>query len=226
MKKSESIANLAQALCLFQGEVTNPKNSANNPFFKSKYAPLSEVINTTKPLLAKHGLSVLQSPSGDGEHIIVTTLLMHSSGEWIEGEPLVLKADKVTAQGAGSAITYGRRYGLSAILGISSEDDDDGNHATGNKDKTESASKSNLKSEPKPTPKAEPKPLISGSNPVEKKAVNWAAFWQECKKLGYSQEQVHKLAKVDSLKDWDRSMLDELYRDIKAIKSDITAANS
>ena len=85
MKKSESIANLAMALCQFQGEAENPKNTANNPFFKSKYAPLSEVINATKPLLSKHGLSILQSPSGDGEHIIITTLLMHSSGEWIEG---------------------------------------------------------------------------------------------------------------------------------------------
>lgn len=135
MKKSESIANLAMALCQFQGEAENPKNTANNPFFKSKYAPLSEVINATKPLLSKHGLSILQSPSGDGEHIIITTLLMHSSGEWIEGEPLVLKADKPTAQGAGSAITYGRRYALSAILGIASEEDDDGNSATGNKSK-------------------------------------------------------------------------------------------
>ena len=136
MKKSESIANLAMALANFQGEAENPKNTANNPFFKSKYAPLSEVINATKPLLSKHGLSILQSPSGDGEHIIITTLLMHSSGEWIEGEPLVLKADKPTAQGAGSAITYGRRYALSAILGIASEEDDDGNSATGNKAKT------------------------------------------------------------------------------------------
>ena len=97
MRKSESITNLAIALCSFQGEVTNPKNTAANPFFKSSYSPLSEVINTTRPLLLKHGLSILQSPSGDGEHIIITTLLMHSSGEWIEGEPLVLKADKPTA---------------------------------------------------------------------------------------------------------------------------------
>lgn len=134
MNKSETIGNLAMALCQFQGEVTNPKNTAANPFFKSKYAPLSEVINVTKELMHKHGLSVLQSPSGDGEHIVITTLLMHSSGEWIEGEPLVLKADKVTAQGAGSAITYGRRYALSAILGIASEEDDDANHATGNKE--------------------------------------------------------------------------------------------
>lgn len=135
MDKSESIAKLAMALCLFQGEVSNPKNIADNPYFKSKYAPLSEVINVAKPLMAKHGLSVLQSPSGDGERIVITTLLMHSSGEWIEGDPLVLKADKVTAQGAGSAITYGRRYALSAILGIASEEDDDANHATGNGEK-------------------------------------------------------------------------------------------
>ena len=205
MNKSDSIANLAMALCKFQGEVANPKNTAKNPFFKSSYSPLNEVINTTKPLLAKHGLSVLQSPSGDGERIIVTTLLMHSSGEWIEGEPLVLKADKVTAQGAGSAISYGRRYALSAILGVSSEDDDDGNHATGNKEKPEPQSKT------KPAPEPQ-------SN--ESKSVNWSSFWSECKKLGFTQEQVFKLAKVDSLKDWDRSMLDELYRDIKAINNE------
>lgn len=135
MNKSESISNLAMALCKFQGEIENPKNTANNPFFKSKYAPLSEVINTARPILFNNGLSILQSPSGDGEHIIITTLLMHSSGEWIEGEPLILKADKPTAQGAGSAITYGRRYALTAILGIASEEDDDGNSATGNKAK-------------------------------------------------------------------------------------------
>lgn len=136
MNKSESIKNLATALSKFQEEVSNTKNTANNPFFKSKYAPLNEILNDIKPLLAKNGLSVLQSPSGDGQNIIITTLLMHSSGEWIETEPLILKAEKATAQGAGSAITYGRRYALSAVLGISSEDDDDGNHASGNKEET------------------------------------------------------------------------------------------
>ena len=110
-------------------EIKNPANTATNPFFKSKYAPLSDVLNAVRPILSKNGLSVLQSPSGDGEHIIVTTTLIHSSGEWIESPELVLKADKATAQGAGSAITYARRYALSAILGISSEDDDDGNEA-------------------------------------------------------------------------------------------------
>lgn len=130
MNKSDSIVNLAKALALFQGEVTNPKNTADNPFFKSKYCPLQDILSLARPLLTKQGLSVLQYPSGDGKNIIITTVLMHSSGEWIETEPLILQADKATAQGAGSAITYGRRYALSAILGISSEDDDDGNAAT------------------------------------------------------------------------------------------------
>lgn len=129
MNKSESIKELAVALSKFQGEIKNPANTANNPFFKSKYAPLNDVLNLVRPILSKNGLSVVQAPSGDGENIIVTTALLHESGEYIEFSPLVLKADKATAQGAGSAITYARRYAISAILGISSEDDDDGNGA-------------------------------------------------------------------------------------------------
>lgn len=133
MQKSESIKNIAKALAQFQAEVKNPANTETNPFFKSKYAPLNDILNLVRPLLSKHGLSVLQSPSspsGDGQNITVTTLIVHESGEWIESDPLTLKADKATAQGAGSAITYARRYALSAMLGISSEDDDDGNYAT------------------------------------------------------------------------------------------------
>ena len=129
MNKSDSIAALGKALAAFQGEIKNPNNSADNPFFKSKYAPLNDVLNLVRPVLAKHGLSIVQAPAGDGEHIIIFTTLVHSSGEWIEFQPLTLKADKATPQGAGSAITYGRRYALSAVLGISSEDDDDGNGA-------------------------------------------------------------------------------------------------
>ena len=136
MNKSESIKELSTALAKFQGEVKNPTNTAQNPFYKSSYAPLNDVLNLVRPILSKNGLSVVQAPSGDGESIIVTTTLLHNSGEYIEFPPLVLKADKATAQGAGSAITYARRYALSAILGISSEDDDDGNHATWDKEAT------------------------------------------------------------------------------------------
>ncbi len=133
MNKSESIKNIATALCNFQAEILNPKNTSENPFFNSKYAPLNEILNEVRPLLSKHELSILQSPSGNGSDVIISSLIMHTSGEWIEVEPLTLKADKSTAQAAGSAITYGRRYALSSILGISSEDDDDGNRANGSK---------------------------------------------------------------------------------------------
>jgi len=151
MNKSESIQNIAKALVGFQSEVKNPANTANNPFFKSKYAPLPEILNDIRPLLSKHGLSLLQSPSGDGDKIVITTLLMHESGEWIETCPLILKADKATAQGAGSAITYGRRYALSAVLGISSEDDDDGNQATKTVDKKTTTATAEETIKPLPT---------------------------------------------------------------------------
>lgn len=151
MNKSESIKELSTALSKFQGEVNNPSNTATNPFFKSKYAPLSEVINVTRPILSKNGLSVVQAPSTDGDSVTITTILMHESGEWIESPALTLKMDKVTAQGAGSAITYARRYAISAILGISSEDDDDGNGVE--------PGESPIKTDNKPTENKSEKPL-------------------------------------------------------------------
>ena len=129
MKKSDYIQNLALALIEFQGEVINPPNTTANPFYSSRYCPLSELLNRMRPLLSKHNLAVIQSASGDGEKVSIETILIHKSGEWIEVCPLILALDKPTPQGAGSAITYGRRYALSAILGISSEDDDDANLA-------------------------------------------------------------------------------------------------
>jgi hypothetical protein len=144
MNRSESIKEIAIALCKFQAEVKNPSNNATNPMYKSKYSTLDNVINTVKPILSKFGLSYIQSPSTseDGLHMGTTTLLMHESGEWIESDPVVLPAYKLgkdgvkiyDAQAAGIAITYGRRYSLSSLLGVSSEDDDDANgivHETG-----------------------------------------------------------------------------------------------
>lgn len=134
MQKSESIKNISISLIKFQAEVQNPKNTADNPFYKSKYAPLNEILNEVRPLLSLHGLAVIQSPSGDGEKITINTLLVHESGEWIEFDPLTLKAEKITPQGAGVAITYGRRYSLSSVTGIASEPDDDGNSLEGEQD--------------------------------------------------------------------------------------------
>lgn len=131
MKTSESIKTISTALAEFQKTTDNPKNTATNPFFKSKYAPLPDIINHIRENLSKNGLSVFQSTGGDGDgSIYVTTRLLHTSGEFIESDPLYIKLEKNTAQGAGSSITYARRYSLSAILNLSSEEDNDGNHPT------------------------------------------------------------------------------------------------
>lgn len=137
MKHSDNLDQIAPALSALQGNIKNPQNTATNPFFKSKYAPLSDILNLARPLLFEHGLSLIQSPGGSENDVSVTTLIVHKSGQWIESDPLILKPDKVTPQGAGSAITYARRYAVSAMLGISSEDDDDGNHAEKNETKHE-----------------------------------------------------------------------------------------
>lgn len=125
--KSDSIAKIAAALVEFSNEVKSIAHDAENPHFRSQYTSLDHMIDETKPILAKHGLSVMQFPGGDGERVTVRTMVLHNSGEWIESEPLTLKPVKIDPQGAGSAITYARRYSYAAALSLSLGDDDDGN---------------------------------------------------------------------------------------------------
>lgn len=131
MNKSDTIASLAAALNKAQAEMSGAKKSANNPFFRSNYANLEEVINCVKEPFADNGLSFVQFPiSGDGV-AGVETIIMHESGEFISGE-FMLKCSKNDPQGMGSAITYARRYGLQSACGVPSEDDD-GNAASAKK---------------------------------------------------------------------------------------------
>jgi len=127
MRTSESVTEIQKALAAFQAEVPNPPRNKDNPFYNSKYADLAMVIDTAKPVLAKNDLAVIQDAGISASGVFVTTRIMHSSGEWIESEPISLPPEKLTPQGMGSVITYLRRYQLSAMLGIASEDDDDGN---------------------------------------------------------------------------------------------------
>lgn len=123
MNKSDSIAALAAALANAQGEMENASKNSQNPHFRSKYADLAEIINTVRPVLAKHGLSVTQFPSFDGTLAHVETIIAHQSGEWMSGTTSspVQKADP---QGIGSATTYLRRYSLAAVCNLAQEDDD------------------------------------------------------------------------------------------------------
>ena len=123
--QSPSIAALAAALAKAQGAMGNVKKDNVNPHFKSKYADLASVIDASRAPLAANGLAVVQlvSTLHEGGLVRVTTKLLHSSGEWLESS-CELPVDKRTAQGIGSAVTYGRRYALQAMLGIAAEDDD------------------------------------------------------------------------------------------------------
>ena len=129
MTQSESIANLAKALSIVQGKLTYAVKDSANPFFKSKYADLESVWDACRNLLAENGLCVMQFP---GEFIdgcmSLTTILAHSSGEWIK-QTMEVPVTKPDAQGAGSAITYMRRYALAAVVGVV-QADDDGNAAS------------------------------------------------------------------------------------------------
>lgn len=133
MQKSNEISEINKALAEFRKEVKQPLKDANNPFFKSKYVPLENVVEAIDDVAPKHGLSFTQWPVSDGNgNVGVSTMLLHSSGQYIEYDPVYMKPDKQTPQAIGSAITYSKRYSLSAVFGITSDEDDDGNQATGN----------------------------------------------------------------------------------------------
>lgn len=128
MERSESIKEIANALCKFQQEVGKIKKSANNPFFKSKYATLSDILDVIQEPLSNSGLSVMQLPVGENE---LETIVMHISGEFIASK-YTMKPVKNDPQGVGSCITYQRRYALGAALSLNIDEDDDGNKASQN----------------------------------------------------------------------------------------------
>lgn len=128
--KSESIQKLAVALVKFNSEMKIIEKDASNPHFKNRYASLDTIIEDVRPLLAKHGLAVLQFPGGDGEKFTLRSMLIHESGEWIESEPITMRPVKNDPQGVGSCNTYARRYSLSSLLSLNTGEDDDGNNAT------------------------------------------------------------------------------------------------
>ncbi len=126
MRTSETIEKLAVAMTAAQAELKNAAFDKENPHFKSRYATLAAVRDTVAPTLSKHELSVVQTTDFDGGAWLVQTRIIHTSGQWIESVyPFAI--DK--PQQMGSALTYARRYSLSMICGIASEEDDDGNEA-------------------------------------------------------------------------------------------------
>jgi len=127
--RSENIEELVKALVGAQGEFSAIPKGSVNPFFKSKYAALPEVIAHTTPVLVKNGLAVSQHIDFDGDHDLLTTYLLHTSGQYI-AHSMKLHLVKDDPQAQGSAVTYARRYSYMAVLGLVADEDDDGNAAS------------------------------------------------------------------------------------------------
>lgn len=130
MTQSENINELAGALSKAQGEMQAALKDSQNPFFKSKYADLGNIWDACRPVLSKNALCIMQYVETVDNKPMLVTMLAHSSGQWMKSHlPLIIS--KNDAQGLGAAITYSRRYGLSALVGVVADDDDDGETAVG-----------------------------------------------------------------------------------------------
>lgn len=119
---------LAAALVAAQAEMPAVKADASNPHFKSKFVSLDHLIASTRPVLNRHGLAIIQAPANIDGQPALETQIIHKDGASVSSlMPLILAKDDM--QGMGAAITYARRYAWAAALGIAGEDDDDGESA-------------------------------------------------------------------------------------------------
>ena len=126
---SETIGKIAGALAKAQSGMTMIECNSSNPFFNSKYASLSAVLEVALPKLYENGIALVQGNRWDNVDygFFITSMLIHSSGEWIKSE-IRMPISKKDAHGIGAATTYGRRYLLSSMVGVA-QADDDGNGA-------------------------------------------------------------------------------------------------
>lgn len=180
MKTSEKVDQICKALLDFHKEVNRIEKDGENPHFGNSYATIDQIIDEVRPLLAKHGLFVMQMATNDDpSEVKLVTRIYHSSGQWMESPPLTLKPQRQDPQAIGSAVTYARRYSLTSFLSLNTGEDDDGNAASlpqsKNKQQAKQQTKTNTKGQALATDK-------------QKKAIFAIAT-----KKGLDREQVKKL---------------------------------
>jgi hypothetical protein len=161
---SPEIKNISPALVKALGELSDvPKGreakipTKTGASYGYKYADLADTLSMVRPILARNGLAVTQTASNpDGDSVAITTTLIHTSGEWMSFHPLLLPNGR-TAQETGSAITYGRRYSLLAVLGLAAEDDDGAS----------AAPRQSRSAQPRTTERPAPAPKPKATSPEE-----------------------------------------------------------
>lgn len=125
---SEQMNELFAALAKAQGVMKSAEKDAFNPFFKSRYATLASTWEAARDALSANGLAVTQPVLMDGELVTVVTVLGHASGQWLSSH-VSMKPSKTGPQELGSLVSYLRRYGFAAIVGVAPDDDDDDGNA-------------------------------------------------------------------------------------------------
>jgi len=132
MRSSETTAKIFPAIVAAAADLRNPPKTATAKMgqYSYSYAKLPDILDAVKPVLAKNGLAVLQETLTDDGAPAVRTLIVHSSGEWLLSDAVDLPPTKPDPQGIGGALSYARRYSLTAMLGIAGEDDDDAGYAS------------------------------------------------------------------------------------------------
>jgi hypothetical protein len=173
MNQSENIHELAAALSKAQAEMGAATKNKTNPHFKYRYADLGTVWDVVRPVLSKNGLCVMQTTelSEDGSKVMLVTILAHTSGQWMKSS-VPLNPAKNDSQGMGAAMTYMRRYSLSAMLGVVCDEDDDGETAVGRGPFQE---KKEIKKET--LNEQQIKGLVDILNSMDKKLMNETIVW-------------------------------------------------
>jgi len=189
--QSETIGKLALALSKAQGAFEGANKSADNPFFKSKYADLHECILAAREPLSQNELAVIQTTELSDNGLVVVTTLAHSSGEWIKGK-ISMKPKKDDDQGRGSSLTYARRYGYTAIVGLAQKDDD-GNDSC---------------KKPEQKPKQVKKPAPKQTPQTNKTSADWEITFESYFKNPRSRT-------VNGVKEWTEKNKSNLQRTLK-----------
>lgn len=132
MNTSPEINEIAKAMALAQSQMRPAIKDSTNPHYKSRYSDISSVWDSIRDPITSNGMTIWQDVTTQEKAVSVTTRIVHSSGQWVEFGPLSIPITKQDAHGVGSGVSYAKRYSLCAAVGVvSSDEDDDANHAVG-----------------------------------------------------------------------------------------------
>ena len=154
MNTSEQINEIAAALAKAQGAIQDAAKGGQNRHLGTKYATLTSIWDACRKELSGNSIAVVQAPStGDDGSVVLTTRVIHSSGQWLESS-MACRPAKFDAQSIGSVTTYLKKYMLAAMVGVAPDDDDDGESAMGRGGNEFTPSARQSPSKPRQTPKA------------------------------------------------------------------------